>query len=122
MSGPDEVYEYVVRNGLGHVRYWARSLEEARESIAQEQAEPGTPPKRVILRRRKAGPWETVPSPDAAEPDKPFVCGVCGSPMRTADSHAEPDFAAMWAALEPPRSPLHQRILNLLRAVAKPTE
>lgn len=33
---------------------------------------------------------------------RPYTCSLCGSLMRTPDAHAEPDFKAMWAAMNPP--------------------
>jgi aspartate/methionine/tyrosine aminotransferase len=56
-----EPYEYCVVNGLGHGIYMAKTLEEAREDIAKEQrVGPGElRPKRSVVRRRRAGKWET---------------------------------------------------------------
>lgn len=61
MAAFDEVeWEYVVQNGMGNSIYMAYSLREAVESIAADQAGPGLKPKRSLMRRRKAGPWEAV--------------------------------------------------------------
>ncbi|MEV7827533.1 hypothetical protein [Microbacterium enclense] len=56
-----EPYEYCVVNGLGRGIYMAKTLEEAREGIARDQrVGPGElRPKRSIVRRRRAGKWET---------------------------------------------------------------
>ncbi|UOQ57219.1 hypothetical protein MUN78_16440 [Leucobacter allii] len=54
-------WEYCIVNGLGVGIYMAYSLEEALQGIARDQSSLGSKPKRSLMRRRKAGPWEPLP-------------------------------------------------------------
>lgn len=53
-------WDYLVCGYQGHGLYLARSLREALDGIARDYARSEIKPKRTIMRRRKAGPWQTV--------------------------------------------------------------